>query len=61
MNKLNEKMVNGKAQETTLDADGVLSVNGRICVPRVNDLDSKIIGRISWFTIFYSSECDQDV
>ncbi|KAH0702377.1 hypothetical protein KY285_016655 [Solanum tuberosum] len=28
----------GKAQETTLDAEGVLSFKGRICVPRVDDL-----------------------
>lgn len=40
------RMADGKAQEATLDGDGVLSVKGRIFVPRVDDLVPKIIGRI---------------
>ncbi|WMV07506.1 hypothetical protein MTR67_000891 [Solanum verrucosum] len=43
LNALNEKMENGKAQETTFDADGVLSVKGIICVPRVDDLIKKLL------------------
>ncbi|KAH0655234.1 hypothetical protein KY285_030116 [Solanum tuberosum] len=43
LKELQEKMANGKAQETTLDADGVLSVKGRICVPRVDDLIQKLL------------------
>ncbi|KAH0689229.1 hypothetical protein KY289_016587 [Solanum tuberosum] len=43
LNELKEKMTNGKAQETTLDADGVLSVKWRICVPRVDDLIKKLL------------------
>ncbi|WMV19082.1 hypothetical protein MTR67_012467 [Solanum verrucosum] len=38
LNKLKKKTVIGKAQETTLDAEGVLSFMGRICVPQVDDL-----------------------
>ncbi|WMV50946.1 hypothetical protein MTR67_044331 [Solanum verrucosum] len=43
LNELKEKMVNGKAQETTLNMDGVLSVKGRICVPRVDGLIQKLL------------------
>ncbi|WMV30755.1 hypothetical protein MTR67_024140 [Solanum verrucosum] len=43
LNELKEKMENGKTQETTLDADGVLGVKGRICVPRVDDLIQKLL------------------
>ncbi|WMV24487.1 hypothetical protein MTR67_017872 [Solanum verrucosum] len=32
-----------KAQETTLDVDGVLNFKGRICVPRVDDLIEKLL------------------
>ena len=34
----------GKTQETTLDVDGVLNYRGRICVPRVDDLMSRLLG-----------------
>ncbi|KAH0745920.1 hypothetical protein KY285_007577 [Solanum tuberosum] len=43
LNELKEKMANGKTQETTLDVDGVLSVKGRIFVPRVDDLIQKLL------------------
>lgn len=33
----------GKSQVTTLDADGVLNYNGRICVPRVDDLIQRLL------------------
>ncbi|WMV37103.1 hypothetical protein MTR67_030488, partial [Solanum verrucosum] len=58
--ELRKKTVNGKAQETTLDADGVLNSKGRICIPIVDDLIEKLLA-VSWFAIFYSSGCDQDV
>ena len=43
LNELKKKTVIGKAQETTLDAEGVLSFKGRICVPRVDDLIQKLL------------------
>ncbi|WMV41338.1 hypothetical protein MTR67_034723 [Solanum verrucosum] len=43
LEELRKKIVNGKAQETTLDADGVLNFKGRICVPRVDDLIEKLL------------------
>ena len=33
----------GKAQETTLDAEGILSYKGRSFVPRVDDLIQKLL------------------
>ncbi|KAH0644574.1 hypothetical protein KY284_032458 [Solanum tuberosum] len=42
--ELRRKTVNGKAQKTTLDADGVLNFKGRICVLRVDDLIKKLLG-----------------
>ncbi|WMV59646.1 hypothetical protein MTR67_053031 [Solanum verrucosum] len=38
LNDLRKKTVIGKAQDMVLDAEGVLSLKGRICVPRVGDL-----------------------
>ena len=38
LNELKKRTVIGKAQETTLDAECVLSIKGRICVPRADDL-----------------------
>ncbi|WMV34339.1 hypothetical protein MTR67_027724 [Solanum verrucosum] len=35
LNELKKKTAIGKAQETTLDAEGVLNFKGRICVPRL--------------------------
>ena len=52
--------MNGKAQETTLDTDDTLMVKGMICVPRFDALIQKLLA-VSWFDVFYSSECDQDV
>ncbi|WMV25259.1 hypothetical protein MTR67_018644 [Solanum verrucosum] len=43
LNELKKKTVIGKAQETTLDAEGVLSFKGRICVPPVDDLIQKLL------------------
>ncbi|WMV29593.1 hypothetical protein MTR67_022978, partial [Solanum verrucosum] len=43
LNELKNKTVIGKVQETTLDAQGVLSFKGRICVLR----DDEIVDRIS--------------
>ena len=37
--------MNGKAQEATLDKDSELSVKGRICVPRVDDLIPKLLAK----------------
>ncbi|WMV30008.1 hypothetical protein MTR67_023393 [Solanum verrucosum] len=45
LNELKEKTENVKAQETTLDADGVLSIKGRICVPRVDDVIQKLLAK----------------
>ncbi|WMV08034.1 hypothetical protein MTR67_001419 [Solanum verrucosum] len=39
--ELRKKIAIGKAQETTLDVDGVLNFEGRICVTRVDDLIEK--------------------
>ena len=36
-------MVNGKAQETTLDDDGVIIVKERVCFPRVDGLIQKLL------------------
>ncbi|WMV07947.1 hypothetical protein MTR67_001332 [Solanum verrucosum] len=41
--ELKKKIVIGKAQETTLYAEGVLSFKGRICVPRVDGLIQKLL------------------
>ncbi|KAH0641913.1 hypothetical protein KY290_033526 [Solanum tuberosum] len=43
LNELKKKTVSGKAQETTLDAEDVLSFKGMICVPQVNDLIQKLL------------------
>ncbi|WMV24957.1 hypothetical protein MTR67_018342 [Solanum verrucosum] len=43
LNELKKKTTIGKAQETTLDAEGVLSFKERICVPRVDDLIQKLL------------------
>lgn len=43
-----------KSQGTTLDVDAVLKYNGRICVPRVDDL-ILVFDESSWLTLFYSS------
>ncbi|WMV45901.1 hypothetical protein MTR67_039286 [Solanum verrucosum] len=43
LNELKKKIAIGKAQQTTLDAEGVLSFKGRICVPRVDDLIQRLL------------------
>ena len=43
LNELKKKTVIGKAQETTLDAEGLFNFKGRICVPRVDDLIQKLL------------------
>ncbi|WMV46418.1 hypothetical protein MTR67_039803, partial [Solanum verrucosum] len=41
--KLKSKVVSGETLYATLDADGVLSFRGRICVPRVCDLIQSVL------------------
>lgn len=43
--ELKEKMVNSKAQETTLDANGALIVKPRICAPRVDGLIQNLLAK----------------
>ncbi|WMV47135.1 hypothetical protein MTR67_040520 [Solanum verrucosum] len=43
LEELKKKTTIGKAQETTLDTDGVLNFKRRICVPRVDDLIEKLL------------------
>ncbi|WMV32377.1 hypothetical protein MTR67_025762 [Solanum verrucosum] len=43
LNELKKKTVISKAQETTLDAEGVLNFKGRIYVSRVDDLIQKLL------------------
>ncbi|KAH0672776.1 hypothetical protein KY290_026933 [Solanum tuberosum] len=43
LEELNKKTMIGKAQKTTLDADGALNSKGRICVPRIDDLIDKLL------------------
>ncbi|KAH0728169.1 hypothetical protein KY284_004034 [Solanum tuberosum] len=43
LEELRKNIVIGKAQETTLGAEGVLNFKGRICVPRVDDLIQKLL------------------
>ncbi|EAW42593.1 hypothetical protein N9414_02841 [Nodularia spumigena CCY9414] len=43
LKELRNKIVSGKAQETTLNAGGVLSFKERICVPRVGDLIQNLL------------------
>ncbi|WMV50745.1 hypothetical protein MTR67_044130 [Solanum verrucosum] len=43
LNELRKKIVPGKAKDTTLDAGGVLSFKGRICIPRLDDLIQKML------------------
>ncbi|WMV19752.1 hypothetical protein MTR67_013137 [Solanum verrucosum] len=43
LNELKNNTVIGKTQETTLDAEGVLSFKGSICVPRVDNLIQKLL------------------
>lgn len=42
-NELRKKNALGEAQETTLDAERVLSFKGRIFVPQVDDLIQKLL------------------
>ncbi|WMV14744.1 hypothetical protein MTR67_008129 [Solanum verrucosum] len=43
LKELRKNIMIGKAQETTLDKEGVLKFKGRICVPRVDDLIQKLL------------------
>lgn len=43
MNELKENMAIGKAQDSTLDMDGMLKFNRRISVPRVYNLIQKLL------------------
>ncbi|WMV55148.1 hypothetical protein MTR67_048533 [Solanum verrucosum] len=43
LEKLRKKIVNGKAQETTHDEDGMLNFKRRICVPRVDNFIEKLL------------------
>ncbi|WMV41811.1 hypothetical protein MTR67_035196 [Solanum verrucosum] len=43
LNELRKKTLSGKAQDVFLDAGGVLSFKGKICVPRVDDLIQKML------------------
>ncbi|WMV33265.1 hypothetical protein MTR67_026650 [Solanum verrucosum] len=43
LKELKNKIVYGKAQETTLDEGGVLSFKERICVPSIDDLVKKLL------------------
>ncbi|WMV59261.1 hypothetical protein MTR67_052646 [Solanum verrucosum] len=43
LNELKKKTLIGKAQETTLDAEGVLCFKGRICFPKIDDLIKKLL------------------
>ncbi|WMV58883.1 hypothetical protein MTR67_052268 [Solanum verrucosum] len=43
LNELKKKTAIGKAQKTTLDAQGSLSFKGRICGPQVDDLIQKLL------------------
>ena len=49
LNELKKKIVMGKAQETTIDAEGVLHFKIRICVPRVDDLIQKLLEESNGF------------
>ena len=42
-NELKKNTVIGKSQVTTLDAKGILSFKGRICIPRVYYLIKKLL------------------
>lgn len=42
-NLIKEKMGNGEEKEANQDVDGLVSVNGRILVSRVNEIDSKLL------------------
>ncbi|WMV50476.1 hypothetical protein MTR67_043861 [Solanum verrucosum] len=54
LEELRKKTVIGKAQETILDANGVLNFKGRICVPRVHDLMENLLAEShgSWYSIY---------
>ncbi|WMV54709.1 hypothetical protein MTR67_048094 [Solanum verrucosum] len=43
LEELRKKTAIAKAEETTLDVEGVLSFKGRICIPRVDDLIQKLL------------------
>lgn len=43
LNKIQNKVVHSKAREATLDASNVLRVEGRVCVPRVDDFSSTLL------------------
>lgn len=53
LDKIKEKMINGKAQDALLYAYGVLSVKGRICVPRVDVLIKKLLAESHVFDILF--------
>ena len=36
-------MLQGEAEEATIDEEGVLRIKGRVCVPRVDDLINTIL------------------
>lgn len=56
MKELKDKMENGKAKETTLDADGAIIEEGTIFVPRVYRFIQKLLveSHCSQYSIFPS-------
>ena len=36
--RIRDEVLQGEAKETVMDEEGVLRINGRVCVPRVDDL-----------------------
>ncbi|XP_049393423.1 uncharacterized protein LOC125857817 [Solanum stenotomum] len=53
LNELRKRTVSVKAQDVVLDAGGVLSFKGRLCVPRVDDLIQKMLTESHglWYSI----------
>ncbi|XP_049348200.1 uncharacterized protein LOC125812770 [Solanum verrucosum] len=53
LNELRKKIMSCNAQDAALDAGGVLSFRGRICVSRVDDMIQKMLKKphCSWYSI----------
>ncbi|XP_070026205.1 uncharacterized protein [Nicotiana sylvestris] len=57
---LRETVLQGGAKEVTIGEDGVLRLQGCLCVPNVNGLREKILEEAQ-FSVFYLSRCYEDV
>ncbi|XP_070055261.1 uncharacterized protein [Nicotiana tomentosiformis] len=58
---LKETVLYGGAKEVAIGEDGVLRLQGRLCVPNIDGLREKILDRGAQFSVFYSSRGYKDL